>query len=171
MRPKSRSMRKTPPFGDYGKEKDQEAIHSHGSFSAHPEPGATPTSLTQAKSEEVSKQPEEGQKNAKNSRKRGVSHKADNNLTVKKPGNQSQKNVEREKVVPPNSTLISSSEDTETQKETWGAEDYKPPWGWNPIPFPDDTSHLLGRKSRNQQVIRTRNRDLQRIIPTPKTSQ
>ncbi len=127
-------------FGYYGKEKGQEAIPPHESFSAHPEPGATHTSLTQTESEEVSKQPEERQKHAKNSRKRGVSHKADNNLTVKKPGNQSRKNVESEKVVPPNPTLTSSSEDTETQKETWGAEHYKPPWGWNPIPFPDDTS-------------------------------
>ncbi len=74
-------------FGDYGKEKGQEVIPPHGSFSAHPELGATHTSLTQTESEEVSKQPEERQKHAKTSRKRGVSHKADNNLTVKKPGN------------------------------------------------------------------------------------
>ncbi len=55
-------------FGDYGKEKGLKAIPPNGSFSAHPEPGATHTSLTQTESEEVSKQPEERQKH-KNTRK------------------------------------------------------------------------------------------------------
>jgi hypothetical protein len=102
-------------FGDYGKEKGQEETPPNGSVPAHPEPGTTHTPLTQTGSEDVNKQPEERQKHAKNSRKRGASHQADNNLTVKKPGNQSGENVESGKVVPPNPTLTSSCTDTETQ--------------------------------------------------------
>ncbi len=36
--------------------------------------------------------------------------------------------------------LTSSSEATGNPKETWGDENYKPPWGWDPIPFPEDPS-------------------------------
>ena len=46
-------------FGDYGKEKGQEATNPNGSVSAHPEPGTTHTPLTQTGSEDVNKQTEE----------------------------------------------------------------------------------------------------------------
>jgi hypothetical protein len=39
--------------------------------------------------------------------------------------------------------------------KTWGDEHYKPPWGWDSIPFP---------------AISTRTSNFWRILPTPKTS-
>jgi hypothetical protein len=37
-------------------------------------------------------------------------------------------------------SLTSSSEATGNPKDTWGDEHYKPPWGLDPISFPDDPS-------------------------------
>ncbi len=52
-------------------------------------------------------------------------------------------------------SLTSSSAATGDTKETWGDEHYKPPWGWDPIPFPDDPSWVENNEI-NERLARER---------------
>jgi hypothetical protein len=52
-------------------------------------------------------------------------------------------------------SLTSSSEATGDPKETWGDEHYKPPWGWDPIPFPEDPSWAKNNEI-NERLTRER---------------
>jgi hypothetical protein len=52
-------------------------------------------------------------------------------------------------------SLTSSSEATGDPKETWADEHYKPPWGWDPIPFPEDPSWAENNEI-NERLARER---------------
>ncbi len=52
-------------------------------------------------------------------------------------------------------SLTFSSEATGDPKETWGDEHYKPPWGWDPILFPDDPSWTENNEI-NERLARER---------------
>jgi hypothetical protein len=64
-------------------------------------------------------------------------------------------------------SLTSSSEATGDPKETWGDEHYKPPWGWDPIPLPDDSSWAENNEI-NERLARER--AISGGYSTPKTS-
>jgi hypothetical protein len=98
-----------------------------------------------------------------------MSHKADKDFIIRKARNQSRKIVENDKKFTDQSngtennkndfqlgeSLTSSSEATGNPKETWGDENYKPPWGWDPIPFPEDLSWVENNEI-NEQLARER---------------
>jgi hypothetical protein len=139
-------------FGDYEREISQETNPPHCQIQALPVPGEQPKTLTPPKSDQESNP--QNTKQTKNSRKTRMSHKADKDFIVKKARNQSREIVENNKKSTDQSngtendkndfqlgeSLTSSSEATGNPKETWGDENYKPPWGWDPIPFPEDPS-------------------------------
>ena len=139
-------------FGDYERKISQQTNPLHCQIQALPIPGEQPKTLTPPKSDQESNP--ESTKQTKNSRKTRMRYKADKDFIVKKARNQSREIVENNKKSTDQSngtendkndfqlgkSLTSSSEATGNPKETWGDENYKPPWGWDPIPFPEDPS-------------------------------
>jgi hypothetical protein len=158
-------------FGNYDRKIGQETIPSHCQIQAPPVPGEQPKTLTPPESEQGSNQ--ERTKQTGNPRKMrrttGVRHTDDEDFIAKKVRSQSREIVENDKKFTdqPNGTendknefqlgesLTFSSEAKGDPKETWGDEHYKPPWGWDPIPFPEDLSWAENNEI-NERLARER---------------
>jgi hypothetical protein len=87
-------------------------------------------------------------KKARNQSKETVEN--DKNFTDQSDGTENDKNNFQQ-----GESLTSSSEATGDQKETWGDEHYKPPWGWDPISFPEDPSWAENNEI-NERLARER---------------